>query len=481
MLEHTLFALVRSTLRAGLRPRYAITGPMVRLIQTSSSNHKSNGCEAALEDGCGEPPKEPPMSKSYYALGALIIGTGALVAYAKFDEEFRSFLTENAPYVDEFVSFITAEEMSQTEYILKIVGNYKNMIIDDISNLISKQLGHELDIRKRTGNVCEDTGKPFRAPTSAFVELANVKHDSYEEARTSLKNDKGVEEIKQVKDSDYKDKKKKELSANSNVLSPDTLVSLEKEINKSAEAAIRAYIMAGCFLREFTEDVCRLLSVSIEKADQKLWAELRKKGEERNNYIEKAEAAARQAEEKLHDLQHKLDEPDLPGGENARSHTKRNIQKVLKQLEQSKKDYENERNNATVIDRMWTKVLEARSHFLDDIETLNPTFRLTDKEIKLPDAEMNIFIHNALLVALHLQTEFLKLDTVGKLKLRSAVEQSRKGVPDAVDSAIELEIEKEKRKISMEYYKKYGDVHLCSFFHVAQPFEPQFPFLKSPL
>ena len=46
----------------------------------------------------------------------------------------------------------------------------------------------------------------------------------------------------------------------------------------------------------------------------------------------------------------------------------------------------------------------------DDIETLNPQFRLTDKEIKLPDAEMNIFINNALQVALHLQTEFLKLD-----------------------------------------------------------------------
>uniref|UniRef100_A0A0A9YX72 MICOS complex subunit MIC60 n=1 Tax=Lygus hesperus TaxID=30085 RepID=A0A0A9YX72_LYGHE len=251
MLKHTLFALVRSTLRAGLRPRYAITGPMVRLLQTSSPKHNR-------DDGCDETPKEPPMSKSYYALGALLFGTGALVAYAKYDEDFRSFLSENAPYFDEFVSFITAEEMSQAEYIMKIVGTYQNMIIDDIADLINKQLGHELDIRKKTkGNVCEDTGKPFRAPTSAFVELASQKHDTYEEARTSLKTSEGIEEIKQVKDSDYKDKKKKETTASLNVLSPDTLLSLEKEINKSAEAAIRAYIMAGCFLREFTEDVCR--------------------------------------------------------------------------------------------------------------------------------------------------------------------------------------------------------------------------------
>lgn len=49
-------------------------------------------------------------------------------------------------------------------------------------------------------------------------------------------------------------------------------------------------------IAEFSEDLCRLLEASIEKADRKLWAELRKKGEERDELVERAETSAREAE-----------------------------------------------------------------------------------------------------------------------------------------------------------------------------------------
>ena len=69
----------------------------------------------------------PPVSKTYFALGALLVGTGAMVAYAKYDEDFRSWLTDNSPLADQFVSFITAEEVSQVEFIMKLLSDFKNM------------------------------------------------------------------------------------------------------------------------------------------------------------------------------------------------------------------------------------------------------------------------------------------------------------------------------------------------------------------
>ncbi|CAB0010658.1 unnamed protein product, partial [Nesidiocoris tenuis] len=48
---------------------------------------------------------------------------------------------------------------------------------------------------------------------------------------------------------------------------------------------------------EFSEDLCRLLEASIEKADRKLWAELRKKGEERDELVERAETSAHEKDD----------------------------------------------------------------------------------------------------------------------------------------------------------------------------------------
>ncbi|BES96780.1 mitochondrial inner membrane [Nesidiocoris tenuis] len=448
MLEHTS-RLVRLSLRFSLEPRHVVNNQLVRLFDTSSQQCKDDGYE--------DPRKDKRASKKpYYMFGAVIIGTGSFIAYAKQDDDFRRYLSENFPLADSFVSFATAEEMSRIDYVLNIVAHIKSTIVDEIFDLVQKRMGYESTKDRKKSEICEDIGKPFRAPPSAFKDLTSNegRNGKYEEARISELLNGGDEKIKTASDSHYKNKSKVENVNDHNLVSPDTLVSLEKEINEKADTAIRAYILAGCYIREFSEDLCRLLEASIEKADRKLWAELRKKGEERDELVERAETSAREAEEKLSDLQERLDEPDLPGGEEARAMTKRNIEKVLNQLKKAKADYYDNRNNSNSSERLRTKVIEARMHFMEEIEMLNPQFRLNDKQIKLPDAEMNLFIHNAILNVLHLQKEFMKMDTINKAKVKAAIERSRKKDPDAVDEAIELGIEKEKRKISLEYYKK---------------------------
>lgn len=51
----------------------------------------------------------------YYTVGGVIVGTGAFVLYAKYDDDFRKWLKDNLPSADNFVAVVTAENKSYSE------------------------------------------------------------------------------------------------------------------------------------------------------------------------------------------------------------------------------------------------------------------------------------------------------------------------------------------------------------------------------
>ncbi|XP_014242221.1 MICOS complex subunit Mic60 [Cimex lectularius] len=402
------------------------------------------------EPGMKECPKDGSGRAFYYTLGSIVLGTGVVIAYAKYDDEFRQWLKQNVPGFDEFIKFIMAEETTHVDYAVQRFIALKDEVIRDLAQLIGSKTQEEKKIPAAIADKKDDgekKKKKYIPPSSAFVaNTSEEKEKKFDEKRTSKIVGKD-EEIS----TDPGRSRSKEARGD---IDPKSLVELEAMTNIAASEAVEAYGNAICFFRDHIEEVVKVVEESVDKNDPKVWKALKQKGQDREKAVKEAEEAAKKAMKNINTLKKRIDDPDLPGGAEMRTKAKKNMDRVSAQIELAKSNYEKEKNSATVSDAYWKKVYQARSHFADELETLFPNVCIMDRNMKLSGGEFDLFILYAYQNILYYQKELNKLDTVSQLKLKSALEKSKLGDPEAIDAAIEVELEKEKRKICQEYQKR---------------------------
>ncbi|XP_073971411.1 inner membrane mitochondrial protein mitofilin isoform X2 [Rhodnius prolixus] len=407
----------------------------VRFYKTTSYNRDKSKQEQK------ECPKDGSGRGFYYSLGAVVLGTGAVVAYAKHDPEFRAWLSDNVPGSDGFIAFVTAEETSHIDYLVRYIKKLKQRVWNEIMNMISSSNGPDESKSKKVElGPCDSKGQPYVPPESTFQPLADS--EPKEEAK------------KPVEDA-AKEKAEEEAAKAVDALHPTSLASLEKEINNAATAAIQAFKEAVCILRDHAESVYSLVEQSVEKADPRIWSQLKKKGEEKERLIRDAENNANEAIQRINELKSFLDDPKLPGGPTVRERAKQNLDKLLTDIEDAKGVFERERAKVAVTDKYWDKVQEARKHFAEELEILFPNVRLSERNMKLAEGEIDLFILYAFQNILYYQKELTKLDTVSALRLKQALDDVKKNTDvDLTEECVEQEIEKVKRKYGLEFQKR---------------------------
>lgn len=130
--------------------------------------------------------------------------------------------------------------------------------------------------------------------------------------------------------------------------------------------------------------------------------------------------------------------------------------RYLDDLKEAKIKVEEERKMADVTEKYWQKVQAARCHFIEELETLFPDVDVGQKKLSLCQSDIDLFILHAFANVLFYQKELYKVETIGKAKLKAALEQAKKGDPNfsVVEIHIQEEIEQEKRKLAVEYQKR---------------------------
>lgn len=236
---------------------------------------------------------------------------------------------------------------------------------------------------------------------------------------------------------------------------PKSISDLERQIDVAAATAIKEYGKAVQVLKDYTNEVKKVVDESVDKLDSSSWVLLRNRTSARDTALKAAEDAAEDARENIEKLHRLLDSRDIKCSDELKDKARENIASYLEHLKKAKEDVYKARNLATLGEKYWKKVETARNFFIDEIESLFPGINLSEKKLDLSKDDLDLFILHAFTQVVAHQKELQKLQIEGDQQLKRALEAVRgTDQSEAVKAQLEYEIAKEKRELNLRNQRK---------------------------
>ncbi|XP_049810649.1 MICOS complex subunit Mic60 isoform X2 [Schistocerca nitens] len=379
-------------------------------LHISSRNLQSTGFENTRGRG--------RAGKFFYFLGTITLASGGTVAYANYDPEFRRWLEANVPYAGD---------------ALNVVLRDNNALYTSLNNYVSELKNQVLGLISRKEDKSPAT-KPRPEPKPVLEETNEKKaHKTPEQAKSTA-------------------------AAASDKLppaQPQNVSELEQNVMDSVKLAISAYREAACACKEHGKDIGHIVEESIERIDSNVWSQLKSKAEKREAALVLSQERAKTATESIEKLRLFVEDSKADISEAQKETIKQNIMRLQEELAIAAKGLEVERQRADVTDKYWRKVEEARRHFAEELEVLIPSFKITDRKLKIAEGDLDLFILHTFRTVLYYQKELQKLETLYDQRLQIALEKTGGAVDKAIVIAeVEAELERERRKVDAEFQKK---------------------------
>ncbi|XP_076241891.1 inner membrane mitochondrial protein mitofilin isoform X2 [Calliopsis andreniformis] len=372
-------------------------------------------------------------------LTAVAIGATGVLFYAKHNPEFRATLEGWVPGTDKTIQIIFQEESSYFDFIRAFFETLKQTILNAMFGEESKEKS---------------------APKPAFVPLVEKKEQSLNEPYTEIRlsKEKG-EEIEVVAE--------KPVPPNKDVpqeLMPESLVELETSCGNTASKAIAAYQMAACAIKDYNQDVIQVLE-SADSSSSSVWNRLKDTTEKRKQAVKEAEGHASEALESLKRMFSLIDDPKFDAPSHMKTAARRNIKKILDDVDEAKKKYEIEVQTGNISERYWKQVKTAREHLNKELQILFPNINIHEKKLAIDEDSLDLFVLHMYNKVNTLQKELEKLRTVNETKIKTALKASGDAATqEKLDALVCLELEKEKliledqlNKKLLEEQKKFED------------------------
>ncbi|XP_049777643.1 MICOS complex subunit Mic60 isoform X2 [Schistocerca cancellata] len=379
-------------------------------LHISSRNLQSTGFENTRGRG--------RAGKFFYFLGTITLASGGTVAYANYDPEFRRWLEANVPYAGD---------------ALNVVLRDNNALYTSLNNYVSELKNQVLGLISRKEDKSPAT-KPRPEPKPVLEETNEKKaHQTPEQAKPTAAT----------------------ASDKLPPAQPQNVSELEQNVMDSVKLAISAYREAACACKEHGKDIGHIVEESIERIDSNVWSQLKSKAEKREAALVLSQERAKTATESIEKLRLFVEDSKADISEAQKETIKQNIMRLQEELAVAAKGLEVERQRADVTDKYWRKVEEARRHFAEELEVLIPSFKITDRKLKIAEGDLDLFILHAFRTVLYYQKELQKLETLYDQRLQIALEKTGGAVDKAIVIAeVEAELERERRKLDAEFQKK---------------------------
>lgn len=236
---------------------------------------------------------------------------------------------------------------------------------------------------------------------------------------------------------------------------PKNLAEIEEQLCEAAVAAIEGYQESIGLIRDYNQQVEKIIDHSFSRIDQTIWTDLKNKSELKDKQLKEAEKHADIAAKKLKTLEDLVKDESFEGSPEARATIKRAMDRYNEDIKLAKKQLQVEKEGANITDRYWYKVKEARNHFIEDLEVLFPGIDISKQKLTLSSCDLDLFLLHAFSHVLYYQKELFKLETVENFKMKVAMEKLASDPEfDVVQEHIREAIEKEKRALELDYQKK---------------------------
>ncbi|XP_033361925.1 MICOS complex subunit Mic60 isoform X7 [Bombus vosnesenskii] len=333
-------------------------------------------------------------SRTLLTLTAMAIGASGVLFYAKHNPEFRANLESWVPGTDKTIQIIFQEESSYFEFIRTFFESLKQ-------TLLSAIFGGE----SQKESVAEKPQPPAK--------------DVSEE------------------------------------LMPVNLVELETSAGETASKAIAAYQTAACAIQDYNQDVIKVVESVNATVGSSVWNRLKDATEKRREAIKEAEDHANQALDSLKKMYNLIDDPKFEAPSHMKTAARRNIKKILDDVDEAKKKYEMEIQSSNMAERYWKQVRTARENLNEELQILFPDINIHEKKLAIDEDAFDLFVLHMYNKVNGLQKELEKMRTVNESKLKAALKSSGDvATQERLDALVCLELDKEKQVLQDEFNKK---------------------------
>lgn len=125
--------------------------------------------------------------------------------------------------------------------------------------------------------------------------------------------------------------------------------------------------------------------------------------------MQQAEDHAKEAVESLKRTYSVIEESAFEAPAHMKTAAKRNVRKILDDVEEAKKKYTNELRKGNVAERYWKQLKAARENFNEELQILFPNINIHDKKLSVNEDAFDLFVLHMYHRINNLQNELEKL------------------------------------------------------------------------
>ncbi|XP_025989547.2 MICOS complex subunit Mic60 isoform X2 [Solenopsis invicta] len=369
-------------------------------------------------------------SGTLITLGAVTIGTLGILTYAKNDPEVRATLEGWIPGTDKAIRIIFQEDSSYFDVVLTFFGTLKQTILDMF---------------------IKETSESESAPKSAFKPLVEQKEAPINKNSADIR----VSKEKREKVDVVIEKPAPPPKPVRDELVPQNLIELETYCGEAAAKAIAAYHNAVHALQEYNRDVVKVVESAGTTISGVVWQRLKEATEKRKQTIQQAEEHAKDALDSLKSMYNRIDEPGLEAAAHMKTAARRNIRKIMDDVDEAKKKYTEELQNSNVSERYWKQVQTARENFNEELQILFPNINIHDKKLSVSEEAFDLFVLHMYHKVNNLQKELEKLRTVSEVKVKAALRTTGEDTTqEKLDALINLATNQERLELEEKHSKQ---------------------------
>ncbi|XP_018358670.1 PREDICTED: MICOS complex subunit Mic60, partial [Trachymyrmex cornetzi] len=379
-------------------------------------------------------------------LGAVTIGTLGILTYVKGNPKVRATLEGWIPGTDETIRVIFQEDKNSSylDFVLTFFETVKQTILGMFIKEASEPEPGQTRIQYT--KIVE-----YIPPKPAFKPLADQKeapiNKNYAEIRVSKDKGEKVDVVAEKPASPAKTVRDESI--------PQNLIELETYCGEAAGKAIAAYQKAVYALQEYNQDVAKVIESAGTTVSGVIWQRLKEATEKRKQTVQQAEEHAKDALDSLKRMYNSIDEPVLEAAAHMKTAAKRNIRKIMDDVDEAKKKYTNELQSGNVAERYWKQVQTARENFNEELHILFPNINIHDKKLSVSEEAFDLFVLHMYHKVNNLQKELEKLRTINETKVKAALRTAGEdATQEKLDALICLEVNRERLELEDKHAKE---------------------------